>query len=555
MAPREPLVTYRPWEMMDVLRGTGLETDVLVVGGGLGGVAAALAVARSGRRAVVTEPTDWLGGQLTSQAVPPDEHPWIERTGRTVSYAALRAGIRRYYRTWYPLAAVSARNRYLNPGRGWVSRLCHEPRVAVAVIDGLLAPHELAGRITVLRNASPVTVDVERDRVRSVTFAPIGAAASITIDARYVLDASETGELLPLAGVEHVSGAEGRDQTGEPHAAPVADPLNMQAFTHCMAIEHAAGEDHTIDRPRDYDRWRRYSPPGWPGPLFSWTAPNPQTLDPVTYPFLVDADEPAGEGSVASAPGRGSRNLWTYRRIAARATFVPGTLEREVTIVNWPQTDYAAGPLLGEDADRISANLQSARDLSLGFLYWLQTEAPRPDGGAGWPGLRLRPDVTGTADGLAMAPYVREARRIRALYTLSEFDVAADQRSAGRIDDSIGVGYYRIDLHPSTGGDPYIDIPSRPFEIPLRSLIPIRVENVLAAGKAVGCTHVANGCVRMHPTEWNIGEVAGLLSAFCLERGATPRAVATGARRRDEFLQRADAAGIQRHWPTGVSAG
>ena len=123
-----------------MVRATDLETDVLVVGGGLGGVAAALAVARSGRRVIVTEPTDWLGGQLTSQAVPPDEHPWIERHGRTASYAALRTGIRRYYRTWYPLANDAARNRYLNPGRGWVSRLCHEPRVAAAVIDGLLAP-------------------------------------------------------------------------------------------------------------------------------------------------------------------------------------------------------------------------------------------------------------------------------------------------------------------------------------------------------------------------------------------------------------------------------
>lgn len=62
--------------------------DVLVVGGGLGGVAAALAAARLGRRVVLTEPTQWLGGQLTVQAVPPDEHPWIEHTGANGSTAA-----------------------------------------------------------------------------------------------------------------------------------------------------------------------------------------------------------------------------------------------------------------------------------------------------------------------------------------------------------------------------------------------------------------------------------------------------------------------------------
>jgi NADPH-dependent 2,4-dienoyl-CoA reductase/sulfur reductase-like enzyme len=53
--------------------------DVLVVGGGCGGVAAALAANDLGRLVVLTEAGSWLGGQLTSQAVPPDEHPWVER--------------------------------------------------------------------------------------------------------------------------------------------------------------------------------------------------------------------------------------------------------------------------------------------------------------------------------------------------------------------------------------------------------------------------------------------------------------------------------------------
>ncbi len=36
--------------------------------------------------------------------------------------------------------------------------------------------------------------------------------------------------------------------------------------------------------------------------------------------------------------------------------------------------------------------------------------------------------------------------------------------------DTVGVGMYRIDLHPSTGGDNYIDVASSPFEIPLGAL-------------------------------------------------------------------------------------
>lgn len=96
-----------------------LQTDVLVVGGGLGGVAAALAAARLGHRVVLTEVTDWLGGQLTAQAVPPDEHPWIETANTAAGYADLRRRVRDYYRRNYPLTAAAAADPLLDPG--WAS--------------------------------------------------------------------------------------------------------------------------------------------------------------------------------------------------------------------------------------------------------------------------------------------------------------------------------------------------------------------------------------------------------------------------------------------------
>ncbi|MGG2474547.1 FAD-dependent oxidoreductase, partial [Rhizobium sp. BR5] len=34
--------------------------------------------------------------------------------------------------------------------------------------------------------------------------------------------------------------------------------------------------------------------------------------------------------------------------------------------------------------------------------------------------------------------------------------------------------------------------------------------------KNIGTTHITNGCYRLHPVEWNIGEVAGMLAAYCL---------------------------------------
>ena len=102
-----------------------------IVGGGLGGCAAALAALGMGRTVVMTEPTDWVGGQLTSQAVPPDENPWIEETGCTRSYRRFRDDVRDYYRRFYPLSPEAPDAQFLNPGGGRVSKLCHEPRAAL----------------------------------------------------------------------------------------------------------------------------------------------------------------------------------------------------------------------------------------------------------------------------------------------------------------------------------------------------------------------------------------------------------------------------------------
>ena len=107
---------------------TELRTEILVVGGGLGGIAAALG-RPAGRQVVMSEEFGWIGGQLTSQAVPPDEHSWVEQFGITRSYRALRDGIRQYYRDHYPLTEGARAWGDLNPGGGLVSRICAEPRV------------------------------------------------------------------------------------------------------------------------------------------------------------------------------------------------------------------------------------------------------------------------------------------------------------------------------------------------------------------------------------------------------------------------------------------
>ncbi|WP_283138440.1 FAD-dependent oxidoreductase [Rhizohabitans arisaemae] len=531
---------------------TGTKVDVLVVGGGLGGVAAALAALRGGAHVVLTESTAWLGGQLTSQAVPPDDHPWVERFGASVSYRALRAGIRDHYRRWYPLRADSAADPYLNPGAGRVSRLCVEPRAAVAVLDAMTAPWQAAGRLTVLRRHTPVAASVDGDRVRSVTLLDGETGTEVVVEADYVLDATEIGDLLPLTGTEYVTGFESREDTGEPSAPAKAQPLNMQAVSVCFALEHRAGEDHTIDKPDDYPYWRDLRPEFWPGPQLGWTAPHPHTLAPRTYAFAPNPDDEPGAIVADQSKDPGSDELWTFRRILARNHFRPGVFGSDITLVNWPQIDYLGGPVFEVPEAEAAGHADAARRQSLAMLYWMQTEAPRPDGGTGWPGLRLRPDVMGTADGLAMAPYIRESRRILAQYRVVEQDLAVSVRGehgAVRYPDSIGVGSYRIDLHPSTGGDNYIDVAAWPFEIPLRALVPRRVRNLLAAGKNIGTTHITNGSYRLHPVEWAIGEAAGALAAHCLTAGTEPHQVTADERRLADFRAKLTADGVEVGWP------
>ncbi len=529
-----------------------LPTDVLIVGGGVGGCAAALAVARAGGHVILTEESDWIGGQLTAQATPPDEHGWIEQFGCTASYRRFRNGVRAYYRHHYPLTDAARNHPRLNPGNGWVSPLCHEPRVALAVLHELLAPYLSNGQITVLTEHRAINADVDGDRVRAVTVQDLRSGAKVTIMAHYFLDATELGALLPLTGCEYVTGFESQTETGEPSAPTEAQPRNVQAFSMCFAMEHRTGEDHTMERPAKYDFWRTYVPPlqpAWPGRLLSWTITHPRLMTPHTYHF-----DPHNE------PAQAFAGLWTYRRILDRTNFRPGVYSSDITLMNVPMLDYLLGDLAEVNEAERAQHIAQAKELSLSFFYWLQTEAPRPDGGTGWPGLRLRGDVTGTTDGLAKMPYIRESRRIKAAFTIREQHIAESCRPgqiyAESFADSVGIGYYRIDLHPSTGqegvGDNYLDVGSLPFQIPLGALLPIRLQNLLPAGKNIGTTHITNGCYRLHPIEWNIGEAAGALAAHCLTHKAVPMQVWQQADRLAQFQLALVTQGVELAWPTNL---
>lgn len=512
--------------------------DIIVVGGGLGGYAAALGACRMGKKVILTEETQWLGGQLTSQAVPLDENRWIEQFGCTASYRQFREGVRNYYKRHFPLTPEARAVRQLNPGNGTVSRVCHDPRVAVAVLNEMIAPFLMSGRLTVMMEHKIKEVETEGDHVRAVTVTNLRTGDDKILTAPYFLDATECGDLLPLAGVEYVTGSESQKDTGEIHALEgEADPLDIQSITWCYAIDYMEGEDHTIEKPAQYEYWKNYRIDFWPGSLLSWGSSHPITNEPREHTLFPVDDRHA---------------LWTYRRIVDKNNFVEGTFDREITIVNWPQNDYWVGPIYDVSEEEVKKHLEGAKQLSLSYLYWMQTEAPREDGKIGYPGLRLRKDVVGTEDGLAMYPYIRESRRIQAEYRILEQDISPIARTNGvakKFHDSVGIGHYSMDLHPSTGGRNYIHMSCLPFQIPLGSLIPVRMENILPACKNIGTTHITNGAYRLHPVEWNIGEAAGMLAAYAVEKNLTPRGIRNTSKHLEDFQEILKKQGLELDWP------
>jgi hypothetical protein len=95
----------------------------------------------------------------------------------------------------------------------------------------------------------------------------------------------------------------------------------------------------------------------------------------------------------------------------------------------------------------------------------------------------------------------------------------------------------------------YIDIGCFPFQIPLGALIPKRVENLLPACKNLGTTHITNGCYRLHPVEWNIGEAAGALAAHAIQKGAVPRTIRNDKNLLADFQASLRAQGFELAWP------
>lgn len=505
------------------------QADIAIIGCSLGGVLAAHRASQSGRRVLMVCEDAWIGGQMTAQAVPPDEHPLIERGGASASYLRFRQDIRDHYRRQPGFLDRAHLTEGTNPGDGWVSRLCFEPVLAARWFERLLLPAQRRGRLKLLRLSKAVAAVRRGRQIDSVTVQRRPHGACDTIAAEVFIDATDAGDLLALAGLPYRIGKEARSEFGEPDAPAQADPQDQQPITQVMALRRHALAGPVGEVPEGYARWCAQGVPGHNHALFSCSLPG----------------QPQGTSrSLPMAAPESSKTLdwWRYRRVVSAGQWMHG--HEDVTLMNWAQNDLATDPLIDGPRPRREVELQ-ARELSRCLLHWLQTEAPRPDGGHGFPEWQAAPDLLGTHDGLAERPYVRESRRIRACRTLTQCDLKAAPIQEPL---SVAVGWYPLDIHPTCRSGHSLNARVQPFQIPLACFVPQDVDNLLPASKNLGVSHLANACTRVHPVEWAIGEVAGTLAAFALDTGCNPQDLLGRNARQSALLERLDGHGIARQW-------
>lgn len=507
-----------------------LSAQIVVCGASLGGTLAAYSAAKSGFSVILTEQTDWIGGQLTSQAVPPDEHPWIEETGCTATYRNYRNKVRQKYIENPCFRLDKQADMQFCPGDSLVSWIAHPPKLALELLTEMLSPF-VGKNLTILLNTRLCGCEKQGNKIVSVRCT--SATEQYELKGEMFLDGTDTGELVYFSKTAYSVGAESQSETGEEHAPQTADPSDMQPATYTAALENRISGNFVIEKSQMYDYYNSLTVPYDNVKLFSMYGPDSSSGKARRFGmFEGEKDE---NGLLFS--------LFRYRRIVCANNFTKGE-PYDVTLVNWPQNDFFLGNLF--DCDQAEENDFKARQLTLSFVYWLQTEAPRADGGKGYPQFRLAKEYLGTTDGLSKSPYIRESRRIKSVFTVTENML---KNSADcTFFDSVGVGSYPIDLHITTHSHTFLYGATKKFTIPLGAMIPVATENLIPACKNIGTTHLTNGCYRLHPVEWNVGEAAGYLACFALKNDVSLKQVRQNSTLLKRFQNLLTHEGIQLYW-------
>jgi hypothetical protein len=536
-----------------------LRCPILVVGGSTAAYAAALGALQAGATVCLVQPQKVLGGQFTAQALPASDDaplmapkalvPADQRDPNQLEngeYFCISRAQRQFRDRQRQLQPVEGRVIH-NPGGSWVSHFSVTPVVAAIALNQGIEPYIKEGRLTIIPFAQPVQVltqDVEGEYrcVTGVVFQDLENGRSFTVNGDVVIEATDLGDLLELGAIESRIGQESRSETGEAILPEEPRPLCQQAFTFCAVVEKAL------------------SPVSIPAPAGYGVEP---WLDPKSFPSNFWTKGKNGWEAKAFFDPMG---IFRYRRL--QRSIEDGIVhDQDVSVMNWgtsalgpdaPQgcgNDYLFGAVLtGVSRQERQQVIARGRDRAQAYLRFLQSNAA--------PTLSPRGDLTWTADGIALEPYIREARRGVALTTVRHEDVAAKffpgAARARSFEDSVGIGqYHYLDFHPNEAPG-HVDLGkdgnrSLPFTIPLGALIPIRTDGLILSAKSIGTTHITNSAYRMHPIEWAIGEAGGHLAAFALSQGVQLRNVAKDRRLQRQFQGQLARFGLPLFWFNDVS--
>ncbi|MBW4535555.1 MAG: FAD-dependent oxidoreductase [Pleurocapsa minor HA4230-MV1] len=594
------------------------ECELLVVGGGLSGVAASYEALLTGKTVCMTEITDWVGGQISAQGTSALDERTTQRSKLFFprGYLELRQRIEEYYGK-------------LNPGDCWVSESCFLPKDANKIMWSQLKDAEAKGAGKLKWFPSTVIKDLKIEKVaqegtgKQITSAIaiqhssnneylplntlplsstiedaysyqdsekfskeiirfIPASTSEKVADWYVIEATETGEIVGLSDIPYRLGIDPLSSFEPSSSSVTGDEYCTQGFTYTFAME-ATEEPQVNEMPPFYSEHKNY---------YSYELERLANFDLVfTYrriwsPEEGDLEKFGGIEFTAPTPGDISMQNWTWGN-----DYRPGTAKDNLIYTRRQLKELGQLQPNGWMGGLRTTTLSRGEDHSLGYFYWLvegTTDSQLGDGvKKPYPNNRLLQGLDspmGTAHGLSKYPYIREGRRIVGRvypgysqgFNINEIDISrADYRNefysqqldaktyrqlwtkldkddpiANRnknIDkiqqrtrssiypDSVGIGHYAIDFHPCMNESPPEKAGNTeregerkgggqayPFQIPLRAMIPQEIDNLIVTGKSIATSHIASAAYRVHSFEWSSGAAAGITAVFGLDEKVMP---------------------------------
>lgn len=435
------------------------QVDVLVVGGGVSGTAASIQAARMGVRTMVLEETPWIGGMLTAAGV-----SCVDGNNR------LRSGIFGEFAD--SLVARYGSNEALQSG--WVSNINFDPHIGQEILTNMA---DACGPLLTVRREAVVT-DVQGEAGDwTVTFRDSrGRKQKVTAD--ILIDATELGDIAKACGVDYKIGMEASEETGESIAPEQANDVIQDLTFVAFLKDYGPDADMTIAKPEGYDPM-----------VFRNAALNPLS------------DEAAETGQTIWSP----QMMITY-----------GKTPQGRYMINWPiyGNDYYAN-IIEMSREERAIELEKAKNFTLCFVYFIQTQL-------GMKNLGLADDVFPTEDDFPFIPYHRESRRIvgEAFFTL---DAAADPYGYEKpyYRTGIAVGDYPVDhhhfRHPRWKELPDLEFyPIPSFNVPMGTIIPKNVDDLIVAEKSISVSNLMNGSTRLQPVVMQLGQASGALAALAV---------------------------------------